>query len=570
MSAQELITEHIDLWTSTVKAKNTQGRGSSKKRELYGIRKLRELILELAVRGKLVPQDPSDDSASVLLDRIEVEKKQLIKHNKIKKQKLKPESTDIENPGDFPDSWVIIRLGNISENLDRLRKPISKGDRTKGDYPYYGASGVVDYVADYIFDEPLVLIGEDGAKWSRGDYTAFSVDGKYWVNNHVHAIRPNRNIILDQFLVYQLAQQDLQKYITGITVPKLNQARLSSIVLLIPSLAEQHRIIARADELMALCDQLEQQTESSLDAHNLLVDTLLSTLTDAHDANELSDNWARLADNFDTLITTEYAVEQLKQTILQLAVQGKLVPQDPSDEPASELLKRIAGEKTQLIKDKKIKKQKSLPAIMGEEKPFELPDGWEWCRFDALAQLVTSGSRGWKAFYSNSGSTFIRSQDIKKDKLEFDNRAFVDLPKTTEGVRTKVECNDLLMTITGANVAKVARIEGAPVDSYVSQHVALIRLVEQGLGRFLHIWLTGEHGGRNLLLNSSYGAKPGLNLLNIRELAVPVAPIEEGERIIAKVDELTTLCDQLKAQLNAAQFTQLDLSDAVVEGALTA
>ena len=112
---------------------------------------------------------------------------------------------------------------------------------------------------------------------------------------------------------------------------------IKGFIIPIPSLVEQKRIVEKVDKLMALCDQLEQQTESSLDAHNLLVDTLLATLTDASNANELRENWARLAEHFDTLITTDYAVEQLKQTILQLAVQGKLVPQDPNDEPASEL-----------------------------------------------------------------------------------------------------------------------------------------------------------------------------------------------------------------------------------------
>ncbi|HCP6463391.1 TPA: restriction endonuclease subunit S, partial [Escherichia coli] len=152
-----------------------------------------------------------------------------------------------------------------------------------------------------------------------------------------------------------------------------------------PPLQEQERIIIRFTQLMSLCDQLEQQSLTSLDAHQQLVETLLGTLTDSQNAEELAENWARISEHFDTLFTTEASVDALKQTILQLAVMGKLVPQDPNDEPASELLKRIAQEKAQLVKEGTIKKQKPLPPISDEDKPFELPDGWEWTNLPNLS-----------------------------------------------------------------------------------------------------------------------------------------------------------------------------------------
>ena len=120
-------------------------------------------------------------------------------------------------------------LGEICDILDNKRKPITKRDRSTGLYPYYGATGILDFVGDYIFDEKLVLIGEDGAKWNSGEYTGFIADGKYWVNNHAHAIRPHRNIILDDWLVYFCYLTDLTRYTTGLTVPKLNQAKYSRV-----------------------------------------------------------------------------------------------------------------------------------------------------------------------------------------------------------------------------------------------------------------------------------------------------------------------------------------------------
>jgi len=142
-----------------------------------------------------------------------------------------------------PVKWEEKTLGEICEVLDSLRKPITKKDRVTGKYPYYGATGIVDYVANYIFDEKLVLIGEDGAKWKSGDNTAFIADGKYWVNNHAHVIRPDRTKVLDEWIVYHLLFSDLTTYITGATVEKLNQEKLKSIKIPLPPLSEQQRIV---------------------------------------------------------------------------------------------------------------------------------------------------------------------------------------------------------------------------------------------------------------------------------------------------------------------------------------
>ncbi|WP_180771193.1 restriction endonuclease subunit S, partial [Vibrio parahaemolyticus] len=187
---------------------------------------------------------------------------------------------------------------------------------------------------------------------------------------------------LSEYIYYFLkrAGKFIDAEASGTTFKEVSGTVVSKVLTPLPPIDEQCRIVAKVDELMALCDQLEQQTEASIEAHQVLVTTLLDTLTNSADADELMQSWARISEHFDTLFTTEESIDQLKQTILQLAVMGKLVPQDPNDEPASELLKRIAEEKAQLVKEKKIKKQKALPPISEDEKPFELPSGWEWCR----------------------------------------------------------------------------------------------------------------------------------------------------------------------------------------------
>jgi type I restriction enzyme M protein len=143
--------------------------------------------------------------------------------------------------------WEMVELGEVCEILDSKRKPITKSDRVAGNYPYYGATGILDYVKDYIFDEKLVLIGEDGAKWGKGERTAFIADGKYWVNNHAHVLRPNRNLILDELLVQLINSMDLTTYVTGITVPKLNQANLRAIKILLPPIEVQKEIVEQIE-----------------------------------------------------------------------------------------------------------------------------------------------------------------------------------------------------------------------------------------------------------------------------------------------------------------------------------
>lgn len=162
------------------------------------------------------------------------------------------------------EGWEIKNLGEVIDVLDNLRKPITKKDRVEGKFPYYGATGILSYVDSYIFSEKLILIGEDGAKWQSGDNTSFIVDGKYWVNNHAHAIRPNRDIILDEWIVYFLNFSDLTPYITGMTVPKLNQEKMRSIQIPVPPLPEQQRIVSILDEAFAAIAKAKANAEQNL------------------------------------------------------------------------------------------------------------------------------------------------------------------------------------------------------------------------------------------------------------------------------------------------------------------
>ncbi|EGR2828963.1 restriction endonuclease subunit S [Vibrio cholerae] len=341
MAVENLITEHIDIWTSAVKTKSTSGRGSSKKFELYGVKKLRELILELAVRGKLVPQDPNDEPASVLLERIAQEKAQLVKEKKLKKPKKLPNISDEEKPFDLPNGWKWVRFPDVA-HYGPGKTPATKNslywDETGSGIPWVSIADLNDkstvsvstkkvsnIAVEQVFKRTPIPAGTMlmSFKLTVGKASILNVDAFH--NEAIISVFPYTGVLqsyLFKVLPSRANSGNKKNAIMGFT---LNAESLSLLTIPLPPEAEQHRIVAKVDELMVLCDQLEQQTEASIEAHQVLVTTLLDTLTNSADADELMQNWARISEHFDTLFTTEESIDQLKQTILQLAVMGKLV-----------------------------------------------------------------------------------------------------------------------------------------------------------------------------------------------------------------------------------------------------
>ncbi|QEO44016.1 restriction endonuclease subunit S [Vibrio tarriae] len=572
MAVENLITEHIDIWTSAVKTKSTSGHGSSKKLELYGIKKLRKLILELAVHGKLVPQDPNDEPADILVQRIMAKKKELLADGTFKNTKKSKVHDAIISAEELPLGWVAADFGDITFNLDAQRIPLSVSERKgrQGIYDYYGASGVIDSIDAYLFDKPLLLIGEDGANLvNRSTPIAFMARGKYWVNNHAHVI----DGISEDFLIYlslYINSISLIPYITGMAQPKMNQAKMNSILVLLPPEKEQHRIVAKVDELMALCDQLEQQTEDSIEAHQVLVTTLLDTLTNSADADELMQNWARISEHFDTLFTTEESIDQLKQTILQLALMGKLVPQDPTDEPASELLKRIAEEKAQLVKENKIRKQKALPPISEDEKPFELPSGWECIRLGA-AYDVSSSKRIHVKDYTDTGIPFFRSKEI--GELGRGNDISTELFISEEhygSLKSQLgfpNHNDLMLASIGGSIGNNWIADSRPFY-YKDGNITKISHHSNSEPQYLKMFIDSSLFWTQVTGGVSGSAYNALTIIKIQNLVFPLPPLAEQKRIVKKVHELLALCDLARESLKMLKETQACLTNAIVEQAV--
>ena len=251
--------------------------------QLGSIAMLRQTILQEAVQGKLVPQDPNDEPASELLNRIKAEKEQLIADKIIRKEKPLQVITDDEILYKLPNGWEWCRFLDAVINRDGERIPLSREDRQhrQGEYDYYGASGVIDKIDDFIFDKELLLIGEDGANLiNRSTPIAFKAKGKYWVNNHAHVIDAIYPIILDYYKIF-VNSIDLKPYVTGTAQPKMNQSKMNNILVSLPPLAEQKRIVAKVDELMSLCDQLEEQIHESKDNADMLMQAVLQEAFEA-------------------------------------------------------------------------------------------------------------------------------------------------------------------------------------------------------------------------------------------------------------------------------------------------
>ncbi|TXE73208.1 restriction endonuclease subunit S [Serratia nevei] len=569
MSVEKLITDHIDIWSSALQTRSTAGRGSNGKIDLYGIKKLRELILELAVRGKLVPQDPNDEPASELLKRIAAEKAELVKQGKIKKQKPLPEISEDEKPFELPKGWAWIRLGDATINRDSERIPLSSDERSnrQGIYDYYGASGVIDNIDDFLFDETLLLIGEDGANLiNRTTSIAFMAHGKYWVNNHAHVLDGICVSFLEYVCLY-INSINLEQYITGTAQPKMNQAKMNTILLGLAPKREQSRILSKVNILMSLCDQLEQHSLTTLDAHQQLVETLLATLTDSQNAEVLVENWARISQHFDTLFTTEASIDALKQTILQLAVMGKLVPQDPNDEPASELLKRIGQEKAQLVKEGKIKKQKPLPLINDDEKPFELPEGWTWVTLSHLG--IFSGGKTpskMRDEYWGGDIPWVTPKDMKT-WLVTNSEDFVTSLAIESGL-SKFSPGCLLFVARSGILRRTFPVAITAIECTVNQDLKVLKpfvlntnsyilLMMRGFEKYILENLTKVGTTVESLLFDEFSSHPFM-----------LPPLEEQLRICDKVNEILNVCDTLKYNLHSAQQTQLHLADALTDAAL--
>lgn len=526
------------------------------------ITRLRRLILNLAVRGKLVEQNPNDEPARELLKGMRAEKVQLVKAGKLKQERLLPAILDAEKPFPIPKGWELVRISECYYGIGNKKNQIQTTD-----YLLSGLFPVIDqgklFIAAYsndkdkllTIDKPVIVFGDHtkNVKYIDFDFI-IGADG-------VKILCPYDKIYPKFF--YRLVQSyDLADRGYARHFKVLNEK-----IVPLPPLAEQHRIVAKVDELMALCDELEAAQTQREDRRDKLVRATLNRLSETK--GNFADSARFYFNQLPRLTARPEHIKQLRQTILNFAVMGKLVPQILTEESGAKLLKNLEQQKLDMINSGMMRKPKPIPNCAADEISFELPLNWEWTRLGRLTREITSGSRGWAEFYSNEGAKFIRAQNIRFGYLELENIAYVKLPDGAEGTRTSVQKGDILLVITGAGVTHPGLLESNIGEAYVSQHVGLISPIDPNMSKWLLICLMATQACRGELLEKAYGSgKPGLNLDNIRMLNLPVPPLAEQHRIVAKVDELMALCDELEANLATTTETRRRLLEATLQEAL--
>ncbi|MDD3935543.1 restriction endonuclease subunit S [Rhodoferax sp.] len=534
--------------------------------------RLRRFILDLAVRGKLVEQDAGDEPAGELLKRIYAHKADLVNERLLKVQSAFTAVPLALQPYRLKSNWMWAFFGSIMISRDGERIPVSKEERNTRakTYDYYGASGVIDKIDGFLFDKPLLLIGEDGANLiNRSTPIAFIARGQYWVNNHAHVL----DGITEDFLRYielYVNAIDLKAYVTGTAQPKMNQAKMNSIPVAIPPEAEQHRIVAKVDELMALCDQLEAAQQERERRRDRLAAASLQRLNQpaADTTPEAQREHARFhLQHLPHLTTRPEHIKAMRQLLVNLAVVGKLAQPEPNDEPAEVLLKKVWAEKKSrgLLKQAKESPEGNIDLIVNS-----LPAGWAWTTFESFATEIATGPFGsalHQSDYIDGGIPLVNPSHM------IDGRIFVN-PKISVSEETakslasyRMKSGDVVMARRG-EVGRAAIVTDAEAGWLCGTGSFFVNFHKEIDRQFVILLLRSDAVRRYLAGEAVGTTMVNLNHGILKRIPLALPPAAEQHRIVAKVDELMALCDQLEAQLTTTQTDSRRLLEAVLVAAL--
>lgn len=486
---------------------------------------LKNSILQRAIEGKLVEQRPEEGTAKELLKEIKLEKEKLIKEGKIKKSKPLPAITEDEIPFEIPESWEWVRLIDVFNiiNGDRGKNYPSKSIlKEHGDIPFISAINIQN---GSISKDNLLYVSDERYKMLRSGHLKFGdlvlcIRGSLGKNGRYPfqkgAIASSLVILrayvdstylydyLEQYLNTGLFSKEIRKYDNGTAQPNLGARDLAKFLVPLPPLSEQHRIVAKIDELLPLVDQY---------------DKAYSQIT----------------------VLNEKFPQDMKKSILQYAIEGKLVEQRPEEGTAKELLKEIKLEKEKLVKEGKIKKSKPLPTITEDETPFDIPESWEWVRLSDIID-VRDGTHDTPKYYP-SGIPLITSKNISTGQLTFDDVKYISEEDARAiNIRSNVDDGDILFAMIGSigNPVLVHKTR-----EFCIKNVALFKPYYKNI-TFMPYWywffIFVQH---TMKKEASGGVQSFISLKTFRQFTVPLPPLSEQHRIVAKIEELLPLCDKL-------------------------
>ncbi len=530
-----------------------------------GVTRLRELILTLAVQGKLVPQDPMETPVDVSV--ISAGINQLIDEGKVPRSRTTADVDQETSFDELPNGWVAVTASNVfvpRSGNSKLIKGKLFSEPAEHLFPGYSASGQDVWLPNFGYEGTAVILSAVGARCGK----AFLANGKWSAIANTHIIWPLLDLVLPEYSMLLLNNEDYWIR-SGGAQPFVKVTETLQKPVFLPPLDEQSRIVTRVEELMQLCDALEARGQLEAQQHAQLVTTLLGTLTQSETPEALADNWQRLATHFDVLLDRPEAVDALEQTILQLAVRGLLVPKDPTDEPANVLLQKIRTEKDHLIAQGKIKRDKPLPPITDEEKPFELPEGWGFTRFGFVAQNFFTGlDRGRDQQATTRAYAYFKMNNISNDGyVNFENMTRVDA-SNDEAEKFSLKVSDFLFNTRNSRelVGKTCVIKKLPEHHIIfNNNILVVRFFDEVMPAFVHYFFKSKDGKQ--LLDAMKSATTNVCAIyqgNLLELVCPIPPYQEQVRIVTRVNELCSLCADLRVRILAGQAVQRNLADALV------
>ena len=542
------------------------------------IPRLRRFILYLAVRGKLVEQDPNDESASELLTRIRKTRSLKISQRTLKRTKeLSPLSGETLGLA-LPEGWIFSRLGTVYDVRDGTHNTpkyvdhglplVTSKNLSKGALSFDDAKMISEADHRHIserskVDQDDILLAMIG---SIGNPVIVETSVEFSIKNIALFKYFDRDLSCPQYLRYFLAftSGEMKKQASGGLQPFVSLNFLRNYIFSLPPLAEQHRIVSKVDELMALCDRLEEGRIARETTRDRLAAACLARLNSPDpDPSVFQGHVTFALDNLSPLTTRPDQIKALRQTILNLAVRGKLVVQDPNDEPAEELLKRIAAEKARLVKTKRIKKSE-VDSVNEEITPFNIPSLWRWTRLGTIGDwgAGSTPSRGNPDLYGG-GFTWLKSGELNDNTQLRDSEETVTELAVQKGSFRINRPGDVLIAMYGATIGKLAILAE---NAITNQAVCGCTPFEGMFNKYLFLFLLSQR--ENFYAASEGGAQPNIAKVKIVRWPCPLPPLAEQHRIVAKVDELMAFSDSLKANLTTGEDIRCRLLGALLHETL--
>ncbi|WP_066731085.1 restriction endonuclease subunit S [Cupriavidus sp. D384] len=525
-----------------------------------GVARLRELVLAMAVQGRLVLQDESEEPAAKQLERI---KTIALNRPAVGRRKKAPATSHIDGTAtsQLPRGWVNTRLSALVRVLNG--RAYSKQELLEAGTPVLRVGNL--FTSDHWYysnleldDDKYIDAGDLLYAWSAS-FGPFIWQGKRVIYHyHIWKLDLFSDADVDKKFLYTWLLEKTQEIKAaghGISMAHMTKEKFEQLVIALPPLKEQTRIVAKVDELMALCDQLEKQQADRRKLQNALRQSTLQALASAQSPHELQDSWQRLQTNFRRLFSAPEDVDGMRGLVLDLAVRGLLVEQSDSDEPVVSWLARVATLKADLAKKKLIAKQTTFVDVSLEDYPFSVPSGWAFVRLGQVANKIGSGStpRGGREVYVKEGVPFLRSQNVWNDGLRLAGVAYITNSEHERMAGTTVLPNDVLLNITGASLGRCALVPSDFGEANVSQHVTIIRPTDPQVREYLHLCLLSPYC-QALIWGRQVGmAREGLSKKVLEQFEIPFPPIPEQHRIVARVSELMRYCDEIAEQLRSTQ-----------------